>query len=167
MNPVQEKKRSLWELFSMVENGKPKNTFLLYSFALSFFFLAVYAFAYIALAGPVERMFAGVSMGLAAWMEALLPAAAATVVCALCQLAAKNKRLAAAAFIWLLLYAAVFFIIALFSFEKEDFPLFLNLFLQLTVFPLLLGGGWTFCIAVRSLKGTAGGDDKTRREGTK
>ncbi|MEG1014766.1 MAG: hypothetical protein RSE58_09190 [Clostridia bacterium] len=152
MHQTEEKKHSFRDLFIMIENGKPKNTFLLYSFALSFFFLAVYAFAYILLAKPVELVFQRISMNLAAWMEAFLPAVAGTALCALCQLIAKDKRLAVAAFVWLGLYTVVFFLIALCSFGAEDLFLFFNLFSQLTVFPLLLGGGLTCWVAIRAMR---------------
>lgn len=144
---MTEKKYRFWDMFTMVENGKLKSTFMMYSFALSFVFLAAYAFAFILLVEPLHGLFSPMAPWLAGIMECLIPALAGSIFCVGCQKIARNKRLASAAFLWLALYGAATLVITLTSFERSDWGLLLSLLVQVIPLPLLIGGGWTFLIA--------------------
>lgn len=144
---MAEKKYSFWDMFTMVENGKLKSTFMMYSFALSFVFLAAYAAAFILLVDPIEAFFAPVSPVLAGVMECILPALAGAVVSVGCQKMARNKWLAPAAYAWLVLYSVAVLVIVLTSFDQADWGLLLSLLGQVIPLPLILGGGWTLLIA--------------------
>lgn len=149
---MTQQKHSLWDLFSMRQNGKLKSTFLMYSFALSFLFLAVYGACFFCLAEPIERLFRESSLMVRAVMESLLPVIPATLLCLLCQRIARDKRIAAAAFGWLLLYALVAWVLMRSVLEGEEYRMFLSLFLSVAPGPLLIGGGATVLVMLRAEK---------------
>jgi len=144
---MTEKKHSFWDMFTMVENGKLKSTFLMYSFALSFVFLAAYAAAFILLVDPIHGLLAPGGLWLAGIMECLIPALVGAAFSVLCQKIARDKRLAPAAYLWLALYSLVTLVIVLTAFDRADWSLLLSLLIQVIPLPLILGGGWTFWIA--------------------
>lgn len=150
---MPEKKHSLWDLFTMVENGKLKSTFMLYSFALALLFLAAYGAAFVLLIDPVHNLLSPLSAGLSAVMECLVPALAGAAFAVLCQKLARDKRLAPAAFAWLTAAAVAIAVILLCAFDRADWGYLFSLILQMFVVPVLLGGGWTLWIAVRHLRG--------------
>ena len=151
---MTQKKHSFRDLFSMVKDGKLKSTFFMYSFALSFLFLIVYGVSYLYLIDPIENLFRSSPVWLKALMESFLPALAATIVCVGCQCVAKNKRIAAAALVWLSLYALLTWILMLCTLEAEEYRMFIQLFLSVIPFPLLLGGGATISIMLLTNKRT-------------
>lgn len=149
---MSEKKRSFWDLFTMVENGKLKSTFMLYSFALALLFLAAYGAAFMLLIDPVHNLLSPLSAGLSAVMECLVPALAGAAFAVLCQKIARDKRLAPAAFVWLTAALIPIAVILLCAFDAADRGYILSLILQMAVVPILLGGLWTLWIAVRRLR---------------
>lgn len=149
---MSEKKRSFWDLFTMVENGKLKSTFMLYSFALALLFLAAYGAAFVLLIDPVHSLFAPVSAGLSAVMECLVPALAGSAFAALCQKLARNKRLAPAAYVWLAVATVAIGAFLLCSFDMADWGYILSLILQMAVVPILTGGIWTLLVALRHVR---------------
>lgn len=148
---MTEKKRSFWDLFTMVENGKLKSTFMMYSFALSFVFLAAYAAAFILLVDPLHRLFSPAAPWLAGIMECLIPALVGAAFSVLCQKIARNKRLAPAAYVWLALYSLVTVVIVFTAFDRADWGLLTNLLIQVIPLPLVIGGGWTLLICKKHL----------------
>lgn len=148
------RKRSFWDMFTLTENGRIKNTFLLYAFALSFVFLAAYGIAFALLIDPMQRLFAAVSPLLAGVMECLVPAAAGTAVCLLCQKVARNKALAPVAFVFLAVELIAFAILLLAALPPEDYGMAFTLLLQAGVPPLVMGGGCTGYVWRRHAKHT-------------
>jgi len=147
-----EKKRTFWDMFTLVENGKIKSTFLLYAFALSFVFLAAYGISFVLLIDPIEHLFAGVSPLLAGVLECILPSVLGTAICLLCQKASRNKALAPAAFAFI---AAVFFALGgltLSVLEEGEYAFFFTLFVQLAIVPLAMGAGATCYVWRRHVK---------------
>lgn len=147
-----EKKRTFWDMFTLVENGKIKSTFLLYAFALSFVFLAAYGIAFVLLIDPIEHLFSGVSPLLAGVLECLIPALAGTGLCLLCQKAARNKALAPAAFVFLAVAAVALGALTLSVLEDGEYGFFFTLFIQIAVVPIAMGGGATGCVWYRGKK---------------
>ena len=147
-----EKKRTFWDMFTLVENGKIKSTFLLYAFALSFVFLAAYGLAFVLLIDPIEHLFAGISPALAGALECLVPSALGTAICLLCQKAARNKALAPAAFGFLAVAFLAFGGLTLSALEAGEYVFFYTLFLQIALVPLLMGGGATCYVWRRQVK---------------
>lgn len=149
---MQEKKHSFWELFTMVENGKLKSTFMLYSFALALLFLAVYAAAFVLLVDVVHQFISPVSPWLSGVMECLIPAFVSAVAAFLCQKVARDKRLAAAAYVWLAVALIAIAVILLTSFPPEDWGGVMNLILQMGVVPVGLGCLLTMPEAIKHLR---------------
>ena len=147
-----EKKHTFWDMFTLVENGKIKSTFLLYAFALSFVFLAAYGLAFVLLIDPIEHMFSGVSPLLAGALECLIPSALGTMICLLCQKAARNKALAPAAFCFLAVAFLAFGGLTLSVLESGEYAFFFTLFIQLAVVPVAMGGGATCYVWRRQVK---------------
>ena len=146
---MPEKKRSFWDLFTMVENGRLKSTFLLYSFALALVFLVVYAVAFALLTDPVHALLAPVHEGLSAVMECLVPALVTTLAALGCQRLAQDKRLAPAAYLWLAVAAIALTVIVMTALEPADWGMLLSLAGQIAFVPILMGGVWTLLIALR------------------
>lgn len=140
---MTQKKHSFWDPLSMMEGGHLKSTFLMYSFALSLLFLAAAAVFYLALIDPIEAAFAAAPVWLRGALESLVPALATALFAALCQRLARDKRLAAAAFLWLLLYAALLLVGMLSSLDAGDRGAFMQLYVQTVPAPLLFGGALT------------------------
>lgn len=149
---MQEKKHTFWDLFTMVENGKLKSTFMLYSFALALLFLAVYAAAFVLLVDVVHAFMSPVSPWLSGVMECLIPAFVSAVAAFLCQKLARDKRLAATAYIWLTVALIAIAVILLTSFPLEDWGGLMNLILQMGVVPIALGCLLTMPEAIKHLR---------------
>lgn len=147
-----EKKHTFWDMFTLVENGKIKSTFLLYAFALSFVFLAAYGLSFVLLIDPIEHLFAGVSPLLAGVLECILPSVLGTAICLLCQRAARNKALAPAAFAFLVFAFLVLGGLTLCVLEIGEYGFFFTLFIQLAVVPLTMGAGATCYVWRRYVK---------------
>lgn len=147
-----EKKRTFWNMFTLVENGKIKSTFLLYAFALSFVFLAAYGLAFALLIDPIEHLFAGISPALAGVLECLVPSVLGTAVCLACQRISRNKALAPAAFCFLAIAFLAVGGLILSALETGEYGFFCTLFLQIALVPLLMGGGATCYVWRRQVK---------------
>ena len=147
-----EKKHTFWDMFTLVENGKIKSTFLLYAFALSFVFLAAYGIAFVLLIDPIEHLLVGISPRLAGLLECLIPSLLGTAVCLVCQKVARNKALAPAAFGFLTVVALVLGGFTLAVLEPGEYGFFFLLFVQIAVVPVLMGGGATGYVWYRGRK---------------
>lgn len=147
-----EKKRTFWDMFTLVENGKIKSTFLLYAFALSFVFLAAYGVAFVLLIDPIEHLFAGISPALAGALECLIPSVLGTAVCLGCQRISRNKALAPAAFGFLAVAFLAVGGLILIELEAWEYGFFFTLFVPLAVVPVAMGGGATGYVWYREKK---------------
>lgn len=145
---------SFWSAFQMTENGKVKSTLILYSFCLSWVFIAVYFAAFAFLLDPLDALVSGAPKAVVYLVEALVPALVGTVVCALPWPLYKDKRLMLAAFIWIFLLAIACLIamLILMKDEPEARGLFLQFFAQAVPAPVLLGGGLSAFLYSRYLK---------------
>ena len=134
-----------WRTLFLTEDGRPKSTLLLYSFALSFVFLAIYAMAYVFLVAPIQSIFLPSSAEMTAeelaefaethrstvfWMnvlESVIPGLSGSVVCCGISLLIKERAIPAGAYIWLVVYVVVILIAMAFiagSWEVYRFFLF-------------------------------------------
>jgi hypothetical protein len=114
-----------WRTLFLTEDGRPKSTVILYSFALSFVFLAVYALAYTFLTAPIQFIFlpgyaAMTAEEMAAfaqthrsavfWMnvlESVIPGLSGSVVCCGISLLFKERAIPAGAYIWLTVFLVI------------------------------------------------------------
>ena len=121
-----------WRTLFLTEDGRPKSTVLLYSFALSFLFLAIYAAAYAFLVGPLQSLllpgygqmtpeelaaFSKANESRIFWanvLESVLPGLAGSAVCCGISLLIKERAIPAGAYIWLVVFLAVILIAMIF-----------------------------------------------------
>lgn len=147
--PVEGKKRTIWDLFSVMENGRLKSTFLMYSFALGFVDLAVYFLAYLLLLDPLEALLGGLPVWLVNAAEGFLPAAAGTALCIIPCFTAKDKRVCPAGFLWMTLYLVIMLAVMLVTLEAADRSFFLRIYGMFVWAPVLLGCGSSVAIWLR------------------
>ena len=162
-NPIQEQEWNekvtkaadgFWSAFQMTENGKVKSTLLLYSFCLCWVYFAVYAGAFVLLLDPLEAMLSGAPGIVVHVVEALVPAAAGSLVCMLPWPLLKDKRIIPSSYTWMLLLSAACLIamLVMMKDEPEARLLFLQFFVQAVPAPILLGGGLSAVLYRHHLK---------------
>ena len=114
-----------WRTLFLTEDGRPKSTLLLYSFALSFVYLGIYIAVYALLSGPLDKLFDGaevhwviVLLGVpVTWktiVESVILGLLGSVVCCALSLLAKNRLIPAGAYIWLVVLLLVVLVAAIF-----------------------------------------------------
>lgn len=130
--------KSLWRSYVFTEGGKPKSATFLISFCLSFLVLAVYAAAYYALLGPLERLTEGWASLPANLLQANVPALAATAVVTLAWPVFENKLILPLTYVWLTAYALLLLLLGLFL-AGEGRALFLTYLLMTAAAPLAFG----------------------------
>ena len=144
----------LMEAFSLVENGRLKSTLLLYSFALAFVFLAIYAAAYLLLLAPLNSLMDGwMPVPMINWLEGLVPAALGTGVCLLMQLRLREGRLVPAAYVWLALMVLPTLLILLSMLEPVDRLTYLSIAAPMALLPLAMGMASSFFLYFRRRHG--------------
>ena len=132
-----------WRTLFLTEDGRPKSTVILYSFALSFVFLGIYALAYTFLVAPVEQVAKGLSVFWRNVLESVIPGLSGSVVCCGISLLIKERAIPAGAYIWLFLYVVVMMIAMIFIAGDADVYRFF-LFLLLMYVPAGLLSGTIF-----------------------
>ena len=121
-----------WRTLFLTEDGRPKSTVLLYSFALSFLFLAIYAAAYAFLLRPIQSLvlpgyteltpeeiteFGRTHASTIFWvnvLESILPGLIGSAVCCGISLFIKERAIPAGAYIWLVVFLVVILIALIF-----------------------------------------------------
>lgn len=125
-------------MFSLMENGHLKSTLLMYSFALSFVFLAIYVLMYFLLLQPLDALLAGhAETGIINLIESFVPSLLASLVCLLSFLIVREKKIIPIAFVFILIYALGILFLILFG-EGSDGSL-LHIFALFVPIPVLLG----------------------------
>ena len=133
---------SFWKTFLFTENGRPKSGFMVYTFTLSFVFIALYIGAFALIGGEWYRSLTE------SW-----PPTAANVLGSLCVAAAvclvgyvlhrlfKDKRLMFGTYLWLLLYviASVIYMAVYTRGDRELFAIFMSFALWFAIIPTVLG----------------------------
>lgn len=139
--PEKKRGEAFWEMFKLSRDGRLKSTFLLYAFALSFVYVAVYLVAYILLLEPIDSLLpAEMPRTLVNLIESVLPALVATGLCMLPFHTIQDKRIVPGAFAFVLLYALAVLIAIPFSFEDAgDRASFLRLYALFVPVPVLMG----------------------------
>ncbi len=138
-----EKKSFFQEMMSFSKNGRAKSSFFVYAVFLSFLLVAVHVILLSVLVEPIHNYFAGLARPLTGgWLnlfESGIPALLAALVCNVPFFFLRDKRLIVAAYLMILIYAAVIAIAALFIFEGDALTAFM-IFLG-TVLPAPLACG--------------------------
>ncbi|MDL2317760.1 hypothetical protein LJC74_01520 [Eubacteriales bacterium OttesenSCG-928-A19] len=147
------RKRTFWDAFTLVENGRLKSTFLLYSFALAFVFLAVYILAFWLLLGPLDALIGGrLPVWLTNAVEGLVPGILATALCLLPFARVSNRRMAPAAYVWLALLVLPTLLILVFMLDPQDRGAFFAIAAPMVLLPLAIGVASAFLVYFRQIK---------------
>ena len=129
-----------WRTLFLTEDGRPKSTMILYSFALSFVFLLIYTLAYAFLVAPIEQLLGDLPVFWKNVLESIIPGLSGSVVCCGISLLIKERAIPAGAYIWLLVYVVVMMIAMIFiAGDAEVYRFFLFLLLMYVPAGLLSG----------------------------
>lgn len=150
------------------ENGKPKSASLLYSFLLAILFILIYGASYLLLLAPLERAFAGASVGVRNAAEYLIPALIGSAICLLFfLLPGEKKKLAVGAYVWMgaLLIAVMLFELLLIDWSdaKTEYGLFMMI-VNLPGLAAVLTGGVPALLLYRRERRKAEADREKAKE---
>ena len=144
-NPDGGKRRGeradrFWGAFLFTENGKPKSSLMVYTFSLSFVFLAAYVLCY---EGAIRLLSVPLET-LPSWLSnltiSLCASAAGAALCCLPHLFFRDKRLVFGGHLWLLLYAVAVLVTMLILLRGTDgTSAFLTVFGWFGAIPVAVG----------------------------
>ena len=105
---IRIKESGFWDAFRFTKNGRFKSTLLIYSFSLSFVFVAVYIAAYWLLIDPLELgLRPYLSTRLLTAVESIVPALVGSLVCCVFHFTSHDKKMVLFTYGWIVLYAVV------------------------------------------------------------
>ena len=136
---AQNRADRFWAAFSLTENGKPKSGFLIYTFSLSFAYLAVYALCYSAGIACLTRPLSALPVWCANLVISLICSLAGAALCCLPHRFFRDKRLVFGAHLWLALYAAAVLIAMLILLRGGGLAAFLEAYLWFAAIPVAVG----------------------------
>ncbi len=136
----EKREKKFWRTFLFTEDGKPKSGFGIYTFCLSFVFLALYVLGFHLVTEYLTEPMAGWPVKLANLCQAMLAGlfgvALAWVIHRICS----DKRLALGGHLWLAVYAVAVLIYMLFALRGTGATgVFLTFYGWFVVIPLCLG----------------------------
>lgn len=138
--PKGEKKQSkadrFWGAFLFTENGKPKSSLIIYTFCLSFVFLAVYVICFLLLIGLLTEPLGALPAFVSNAIVSLLASAVGVLICSIPHRFVQDKRLVFGAHLWLLLYAVASLIAMLIMLNGEATNVLLVFFGWFVAIPL-------------------------------
>ena len=151
MNDKGEK-LELKEFFRFTKDGKMKSGTIAYSITFAALYLVVYGAAYyfmIDILGPLTQ---GLPIILSDIIGAVVPAILGAVLLLVPLKFISNKKPAFYGYVWLAVFALIFFIamIILLNDDRDALSIFLRLFFIMVPAPLILGGGSTWLLWKKS-----------------
>lgn len=155
-----KREKNFWKAFLFTENGKPKSGLMVYTFCLSFVFLAVYIGGYYLaielLAGPT----AGLPVFLGNLLQSLMAAAVGLALAVALHLLLPDKRLLFGTHLWLALYvvAAVISLVIMLR-GTGAIGAMLTFFAWFAALPLILGLLVTYLLYRRDHAAPKDGDE--------
>jgi len=138
--PKNEKKKSkadrFWESFLFTENGKPKSSLMIYTFCLSFVFLAVYVVCFLLMISLLTNSLSSLPAFVSNALVGILASAIGVFICCIPHRFMQDKRLVFGAHLWLLLYAIASLIAMLIMLAGEATNVLLVFFGWFVAIPL-------------------------------
>ena len=136
-SPEKEDKLSarlgrFWRTLFLTEDGRPKSTVLLYSFALGFVFVAIYVLVFVFLTVPLSKLFRddqpttwivyifGFPLTWKSLIESVILGLLGSAVCCGLSLLIKERAIPAGAYIWLTVYLVIMLIAMIFIAKDPD-----------------------------------------------
>ncbi len=150
---IRIKESAFWDAFRFTKDGRFKSTLLIYSFSLSFVFIAVYTAAYWLLLDPLElglRPHLGV--GLLILVESLVPALLGSLVCCSVHFISHDKKMVLFTYGWIVLFVAVLGGFCVITFSPQEMELIAVIASQFVAPPLVTGIALASALYVRHRK---------------
>ncbi|MDO5399596.1 MAG: hypothetical protein Q4F17_01275 [Eubacteriales bacterium] len=142
----KERETKFWKAFLFTEDGKPKSGFVLYTFCLSFVFLAFYLLAFLFLVDGLQPYVRELPVLAGNLVTSLACSLVGVALSWVVHLLMKDKRLMLGGHIWLCIYAAACMIyMMLLLRQKEAIQAFLVFYAWFVLVPVSLG---TVCAAL-------------------
>lgn len=136
----EKREKKFWRTFLFTEEGRPKSGFGIYTFCLSFVFLAFYVLGFHLVTEYLTGPMAGWPAKLANLCQAVLAGLFGAALVWVCHKLLGDKRLALGGHLWLALYAAVVLIAMLIILRGSGASgAFLTFYGWFVVIPLCLG----------------------------
>jgi len=129
-----------WSAFLFTENGKPKSSFLVYTFSLSFVFAVVYVLCYELSIRLLTDPLSALPSNAGNLVISLLASVLGAAICCIPHFFFKDKRLVFGGHLWLLAYALAILITMLIIMRDTDgIAAFLNFFGWFITIPVAVG----------------------------
>jgi hypothetical protein len=135
---LSKKLGRFWRTLFLTETGRPKSTVILYSFTLSFAFMAIYALAYGFMVKPIDEALKGLSVTWRNVLESVIPGLSGSIVCCGISLLIKERIIPAGAYIWHVVFVVIF-LVAMIAEDAEVYRFFLYFILLYVPVGLLTG----------------------------
>ena len=149
----EKREKKFWRTFLFTEEGKPKSGFGIYTFCLSFVFLAFYILGFHLVTEYLTGPMAGWPVKLANLCQAALAGLFGTALTWVCHKLLSDKRLALGGHMWLAAYAVAVLIYMLFALRGTGaIGAFLTFYGWFVVIPLCLGLGCTYAMYRRDYR---------------
>ncbi len=149
------REKKFWRAFLFTEDGKPKSGLGVYTFCMSFVFLALYIVSFMLLLDPLEPLLTRISLPfLSNLIGSLICSLVVLLPCWLIHRFAKDKRLMFGTYLWLGGYGIVVLIaeLILLRSDSEAILHFLSFFGWFMLVPLLTGIPFTYLLCRRDHK---------------
>ena len=143
----EKREKKFWRTFLFTEEGKPKSGFGIYTFCLSFVFLAFYVLGFHLVTEYLTGPMAGWPVKLSNLCQAMLAGLFGVLIAWIFHLIFKDKRLAFASHLWLAAYAVLVLVSMLIILRGSGaIGAFLTFYGWFVVIPLCLGLGCTYAM---------------------
>ena len=135
-----QREKKFWKAFLFTENGKPKSGLLIYTFCMSFLFLAVYIVAFNYLIEWLTPVLAGLPTAVSNLLQSLTVSLVGILIGWLLHMVIKDKRVIFGTFLWLTFYLVLVLVSLLIMLRGTGtIGLFLDFYLWFMVIPVLIG----------------------------
>ena len=142
-----QREKNFWKVFLFTEDGKPKSGLMVYTFCLSFVFLAIYMAAFHYAIEWLTPVLSGLPVFFSNLIQSLSASVAGLLIGFLLHRVLTDKRLVFGSYLWLALYAvAVCVTMIILLREAEAISLFLTFYSWFVLIPLVLGLAVTYLL---------------------
>lgn len=143
----ERRERNFWKVFLFTDEGKPKSGLILYTFCLSFVFLAIYITAFYFVIEWLTPVMEGFPVILSNLFQSLAATAVGLLIGLVLHLVLTDKRLVFGSHIWLAVYTVAVWITMLVILRGTGgIPTFLTFYAWFVLIPLAVALVVTFLL---------------------